>query len=166
VLLALGLGCAGQRAPGPVLPAGIAELQLPSSAASLARIAAEDEPAGLLDRRREILIGLNRQMLMSPPDEQFVPEVYDFVTVLAPRMEAGAVSPAWGSYLLTTYQRDLRTQRPDGRPRRSRGEIEEVMDGYVEFFRLRYDPRDPRPDASGAGFEDTRSWRDEQRLGR
>ena len=55
-------------------------------------------------------------------------------------------------------------ERPTGTPRRSRAEVEKALDGYVEFFRLR-EGRKLRT-IEDAGFEDTRGWRDEQRMGR
>jgi hypothetical protein len=166
LLTAVWSGCAPQPA-GPVLPTGIAQLRLPMDGAALRRIAAEEEARGDLARRREVLAGVNRQLLMPPPDDVFAPELFDFVVALAPRMESGTVSPAWGSYLYTTYQRALREERPDGRPRRSAAEIEPVLDGYVEFFQIRFDPRgQQRPDPAADGFEAVREWRDEQRLGR
>jgi hypothetical protein len=166
VLSSIWLGCATQ--PGrPVPPTGIAQLQLPMDAAALRRIAADEEAKGELARRRDILAGINRQLLMPSPDDVFAPELFDFVVVLAPRMESGTVSPAWASYLYTTYQRELREERPDGRPRRPAAAIEPVVDGYIEFYRIRLDPRgQQRPDPAADGFEAVRQWRDEQRLGR
>jgi hypothetical protein len=55
-------------------------------------------------------------------------------------------------------------ERPTGTPRRSRAEVEQALDGYVEFFRLQEGRR--LRTIEDAGFEDTRSWRDERRLGR
>ncbi len=158
-------GCAAQPARPP-LPAGIAELQLPASSTTLRGIAGSEESSGALDQRRELLAGIARQLLMAPPGDVFVPELFDFLVALAPRMESGAVSAAWGSYLYTTYQRELLEERPAGRPRRPAVEIEPVLDGYVEYFSLRADPNDPRPDPAADAFEAVRSWRDEQRIGR
>ena len=93
-------GCS--TAPPPPLPAGIAELYLPEDARALARIAAEDDPSGSITRRRDVLTEVSRQLLMSPPPDAVVPELFDVLTSIAPRMEAGAISPAWGSYLYTT----------------------------------------------------------------
>src|SRR5262245_9036819 len=131
--IVFGIACtASSPTPSP-LPAGIAEIRLPADAQSLRRIALADERAGPPARRREIVVGLNRQLLMAPPAEALAPELFDFVVALAPRMESGAVSSAWGSYLFTTYQRDLHAERPNGRPRRSPREIDAVLDGWIEF---------------------------------
>ena len=118
VLTSIWWGCAPQTQAGRlVAPTGIAQLQLPMDAAAL-RCAADEEAKEKPARRRDILAGINRQLLMPPPDDAFAPELFDFMVVLAPRMESGTVDPAWASYLYTTYQRRLREERPDGRPRR------------------------------------------------
>ena len=103
---------------------------------------------------------------MSPPDDALVPELFDFVVALAPRMESGAVSSAWGSYLYTTYQRDLRAERPDGRPRRTPAEIDGVVAGWIEFYQIRANPRVAPRAAESDGFDALRKWRTERRLGR
>ena len=166
-LLATLVACIGCTAPAPSsLPAGIAELSLPSDAATLSRLAIDEDATGRIDRRREVLAGLNRQLLMPPPDAAFVPELFDFVAALAPRMESGTVSPAWGSWLYTTYQRDLRAERPDGRPRRPSAEVSAALERSIEFYHVRANPRLARPSMEGQGFEATQEWRTERRLGR
>jgi hypothetical protein len=110
---------------------------------------------------------------MPPPADAIAPELFDFVTAMAPRMEAGTISTPWAGYLYTVYQRDMRQERPQGRPRRSQAEVEAVLDGYVEFFAIRADPRGGTPGAAGGsadpaadGYDALRQWRDERRLGR
>jgi hypothetical protein len=167
-LSALGflLGCSAQ--PPPVLlPAGIAELTLPTDSASLQRASAADEAAGSTAQRSDLLAGMNRQVLMAPPDNVFVPELFDFVVVMAPRMEAGAISPAWASYLYTNYQRDLRAERPGGTPRRSTSEIRGVLDAWVEHYQIRAKPGAAAQSAvRDAEFDALREYRDNRRLGR
>jgi len=166
VLTAIWWGCATQPGP-PMPPTGIAQLQLPANGAELRKIAAAEEAKKELTRRRELVAGIDRQLLMPPPDDLFVPELFDFVVALAPRMESGVVSPAWASYLYTTYQRELQEKRPDGHPRREAADIEPVIDGYIEFYQIRLDPRRQQPpDPAAEGFEAVRQWRDEQRVGR
>ena len=75
----------------------IAQLTLPMDAASLHRVAAEDDPPKHLERRTRILSGVQRQLLMAPLDEALVPEMFDVLVALAPQMESGTVSPAWAS---------------------------------------------------------------------
>ena len=162
--LALGLGC-GPSTP-PLLPAGIAELQLPADSDTLRRIAADDDASGRLERRKAIVAGVDRQLLMPAPEDALVLELFDFVVALAPRMESGAIDPAWGSYLYTTYERELRRDRPAGRPRRTPAEIATVLDGYVEFFHIRADPRRVRATSERQGFDAMQDWRTERRMGR
>jgi len=164
VLVALAIGCT--TSGPPVLPAGIAELQLPTDAATLRRVASEDEATGRIERRRAVLVGLNRELLMAPPDDRLVPELFDFVVALAPRMESGVVSPAWGSYLYTTYQRDLNAEPPVGRPRRTMPELDAVLDRWIDFYQIRSNPRVARPSVESGGFEATQDWRNERRMGR
>jgi hypothetical protein len=163
VLCLVALGCA---APPPPLPAGIAELRLPRDSRTLARIAAEDDATGALDRRREVLTDVAHQLLDGPPADPLVPELFDLLAALAPRMETGAISPAWGSYVYTSYRQDLVKERPTGIPRRAAAEVGRALDTYVEFYRLRArEGRKPRT-VEDAAFEDTREWRREQREAR
>lgn len=164
LLCAAVLGCATSSPPPPPLPAGIAELSLPRDSRSLARIAAEEDPTGAVTRRREILADVARQLLMAPPSDALVPEMFDFLAAVAPRMEKGVISAGWGTYLYTSYQRDLVRDRPSGAPRRSHAEIEKSVDESVEFFHLRAG-RKTRT-IEDVGLEEMQGWRDERRLGR
>ncbi len=85
---------------------------------------------------------------------------------MAPRIEAGAVSPGWGSYIYTAYRQDLMQRRPTGTPRRSEAEVETALDGYVEFFELRARETQSAPTPEDAAFEATKAWREQNRLGR
>jgi len=164
-MLLVWIGCATAPPPSPV-PAGIAEIVLPADAVTLRRIAAEDDGSGRLDRRRDVVGNMNRQLLMAPPDDAHVPELFDFAIALAPRMESGVIDAAWGSYLYTTYQRELRASRPAGQPRRAAADIDAVLDDWVEFYHIRASPRVARPAPEASGFDATREWRTERRLGR
>jgi hypothetical protein len=148
------------------LPAGIAELMLPRDARALARIATEDNLTGALGRRREVLGEVAKQLLMGPPPDPFVPELFDFLTAMAPRMQSGVVSPAWGSYLYTEYQRNLVRERPTGLPRRSAPEVQQSLDRSIQFFHL--EAREGRKvrTVEDAATEDTIEWRNERRMGR
>jgi hypothetical protein len=128
-------GC--RPAPPTPAPAGVAELQLPRDARTLVRIAAEENTTGSLTKRREVLDDVARQLAMAAPPDALVPELFDLLAAMAPRVEARAISPAWASYVYTSYQRDLVKDRPTGVPRRTEGEVARALDGYVEFFRLR-----------------------------
>ena len=164
ITLVTTLGCG--MAPPPPLPSGIAELSLPRDSRTLARIAVQEEPTGSIAERRAILTEVSHQLLMGPPSDALVPELFDFLAAVAPRMEAGSISPAWGSYVYTTYQQDMLKERPAGVPRRSQPEIRRALDGYVDFFRLQArEGRKPRTIEDEA-LDATIQWRDERRLGR
>jgi hypothetical protein len=158
------LSC-GPAAP-PLLPAGIAELQLPEDAGTLGRIARDEEAGGTITRRRATLAAVAKQLLTTPPADPLVPELFDYLTALALRMEDGVVSPAWGSYLYTTYGQDLARDRPDGRPRRTRTEIDASLDRSIAYFHLRANPEAAAAQRQQQGFEDTRAWRNERTIGR
>src|SRR5262249_10018444 len=156
--LAFLVACAATQPP-TMLPAGIAGLTPPTDSASLQRTAAGAEADGDTPPRPAVLAGISRQLLMAPPDDVLVPELFDFVTVMAPRMEAGSISPAWASYLYTNYQRDLRAERPSGSPRRSTAEITVVLDAWVEHYHIQANPRAAaRPTVRDAASEALRDY--------
>jgi hypothetical protein len=152
--------------PAPLLPSGMAELRLTESARGLAATAAREEPQGVVDERARVVADVSAQLLQPPPPAALVPELFDVLVSVAPRMESGVISPAWASYVYTGYERDLRRARPDGVPRRSAAEVETAVQGYVEFYRLRAREGHPLPTLEHAGFEDAMQQRDERRLGR
>ena len=152
--------------PAPLLPSGMAELRLTESARSLARTAASEEASGTIGERSAVLADVHAELLAPPPPDPLVPELFDVLVAVAPRMESGAISPAWASYVYTSYERDLRRERPSGAPRRSPAEIETAVQGYVEFYRLRAREGQRTPTLEDAGFEDTLERRNEHRLGR
>jgi hypothetical protein len=152
--------------PAPLLPSGLAELRLGESARSLARTAAREEASGTIDQRTAVVGDVHAQLLAPAPPDALVPELFDVLVAVAPRMESGAISPAWASYVYTSYERDLRRERSSGAPRRSPVEIEFAVQGHVEFYRLRAREGQRAPTLEDAGFEDTLEWRNERRLGR
>jgi hypothetical protein len=161
-LVALACG----RAAVPLVPSGIAELRVRDEAKRLERTAVEDEASGSLPRRRAVLADVSGQLLMPLPADAYVPELFDVVVALAWRMEAGGVSPAWASYVFTSYERDLRAERPTGVPRRTAVEVDATVQGYVEFFRLKAGQVRRTPTIEDAGFQDMQQWRNDNRLGR
>jgi hypothetical protein len=169
IAIALCVGCtngAGSPASSP-RPTGIAQLTLPMDAASLRRVAAEDDPPRHLERRTQIISGVQRQLLLAPLDDPFVPEMFDVLVALAPQMESGTVSPAWASFIYTSYERDLAKERPTGKPRRSRVEIDRALGEMVAYYDIRANPRAAPPASiERQDFEAIRGWRDERRLGR
>jgi hypothetical protein len=110
----------------------------------LARVAASERASGKIDRQRDVVATVNRQLLMPPPPDAFVPELFDLVTLVSSRVATGDISLAWFAYLYTTYQRDMAEQRPDGTPRRTRDEVQAELDRLVRFYAIR-----KRPEADG-----------------
>jgi hypothetical protein len=115
----------------------------------LSRIAARENASGSLDERRRMLAQMNRYLLMPPPDDAQVPELFDLVTQLSSRVATGEVSLNWAAYIYTTYQRDMIQQRPDGKPERSPEEVGAQLARYIEFFHIR-----KRPDQRGVTVGD------------
>jgi hypothetical protein len=115
----------------------------------LGRIASRETASGSLDERRRILVQMNRYLLMPPPDDAQVPELFDLVTQLSSRVATGEVSLNWAAYIYTTYQRDMIQQRPDGKPERSPEEVGAQLARYIDFFHIR-----KRPDQRGVTVGD------------
>jgi hypothetical protein len=110
----------------------------------LSRVAAAENTSGTLERRREILRNLNRQLLMPAPDDALVPELFDLVTLVSSRVATGEISLNWVAYIYTTYQRDMVNQRPTGTPRRALAEVRAEVDRLVRFYAIQ-----KRPDQEG-----------------
>ncbi len=160
-------GC-GPAAPTPGRVTAMAQLRAAPDSATLRAIAADEEPRGEIARRREVLTGFNRQLLMPPPADAIVPELFDLVVLMAPHLESGDISPAWAGYLYTTYQRDLVRDRPTGLPRRSREQIAGEVERSIEFYHLQARAGSTPPGASPAedDFNAVQDWRNKNRLGR
>ena len=115
----------------------------------LGRIAHSEGSSGTVERRRAILTQLNRYLLMPPPPDVYVPELFDLVTALSSRVATGEVSLNWAAYIYTAYQRDMVEQRPTGRPRRSMDEVNAELGRYIQFFAIQ-----KRPDQQGVTVGD------------
>ena len=110
----------------------------------LSRVAEAENTSGKLDRRRDILANLNRQLMMPAPADPLVPELFDLVTLVSSRVATGEISLNWVAYLYTTYQRDMIDQRPSGTPRRTMDEVHAELDRLVQFYAIQ-----KRPEQSG-----------------
>jgi hypothetical protein len=110
----------------------------------LSRVAEDENTSGSLERRKEILANVNRQLLMQPPPDALVPELFDLVTLVSSRVATGEISLNWVAYIYTTYQRDMVEERPGGTPRRSLEEVRAEVDKLVRFYAIR-----KRPDQDG-----------------
>jgi hypothetical protein len=106
----------------------------------LGRVAAHEARDGNLDRRRATVAGMHRLLLMAPPPDALVPELYDVLTLLGQRMVAGDVPFDWGAYLYTDYYRTLVAERPDGTPPRTPAEVRTALDRVVAFYAVRARP--------------------------
>jgi len=115
----------------------------------LGRIAHSEGSSGTIERRSAILTQLNRYLLMPPPPDVYVPELFDLVTALSSRVATGEVSLNWAAYIYTAYQRDMVQQRPTGRPRRSIDEVNAELGRYIQFFAIQ-----KRPDQQGVTVGD------------
>ena len=115
----------------------------------LGRIAHSEGSSGTIERRSTILTQLNRYLLMPPPPDVYVPELFDLVTALSSRVATGEVSLNWAAYIYTAYQRDIVQQRPTGRPRRSIDEVNAELGRYIQFFAIQ-----KRPDQQGVTVGD------------
>jgi hypothetical protein len=115
----------------------------------LTRVAEAENTSGKLDGRKRILANVNRQLLMPPPPDALVPELFDLVTLVSSRVATADISLNWIAYLYTTYQRDMVDQRPTGTPRRTLDQVQTEVDRLVQFFAIR-----KRPDAAGIGVAD------------
>src|SRR5262245_8342612 len=81
---------------------------------------AEDNNAA----RRKLVAQVHRMLLLAPPPDALVPELYDYSTLLAERVAAGGVSWNWSAYLYTAHVRDALQQRSGGTPRPTEAELQ------------------------------------------
>ena len=115
----------------------------------LGRVAAREQTTAELTQRRAVVGGLHRALLMAPPPDALVPELFDVVTLVSSRVASGEISFDWVAHLYTTYVRDLMAQRPTGVPRRTTDQIRAEIDRYVAFYAIQ-----KRPDARGVTVAD------------
>ena len=115
----------------------------------LARVAAREEASGNLSRRRDAVAQVHRLLLLAPPRDALVPELFDFLTAVSARVATAEIDLAWAAYLYTSYERDLIGLRPTGTPRRSLAEVESAIAEQVRFYSLR-----KRPDQPGIRLRD------------
>jgi hypothetical protein len=106
----------------------------------LSRVAASENTSGKLERRKDILANINRQLLMPAPPDALVPELFDLVTLVSSRVATGDISLNWVAYLYTTYQRDMVDQRPTGTPRRNLDQVHAELDHLVQFYSIQKRP--------------------------
>ena len=115
----------------------------------LTRIAAREQPTGDLTRRRAVVARVSRTLLLPPPPDGMVGELFELITQMSDRTARGEISLAWFAYLYTGYARDLARDRPDGTPARTPAEVRVALDRTVAFFSIR-----KRPDVPGVTVAD------------
>lgn len=108
----------------------------------LARVAARERAAGTIEGRRQAVARMNRLLLLEPPSDAMVPELFDVMTFLSARIATGEVSPNWGAYLYTKYVRDMARDRPTGEPKRDTADVEADLKGAMEFYAIQKRPEE------------------------
>ena len=115
----------------------------------LRRVAAREQRDGDLTQRRAVVARVHRWLLMPPPPDALLPELFDLTTALAARSAAGAVSLNWSAYIYSSYYRDMVRDRPNGTPARTAAQVTAEVDRYAEFYALQ-----KRPDVPGVRLSD------------
>ena len=115
----------------------------------LSRVAAREESSGALDERRQAVARMHRILLLGPPADPLVPELFDLITAVSSRVASGQIDFAWAAYVYNSYERDLVRDRPQGAPRRSLAAVEAEVERYVRFYALQQ-----RPDSEGVRWRD------------
>ncbi len=115
----------------------------------LKRIAAREEATGSLEERRQAVLRMHRMLLLNPPPDVLVPELFDLVTAVSRRVASGEIDYNWAAYVYNSYERDMVRDRPQGVPRRSVPEVEQEVARYVQFYALQ-----KRPDVDGVRLRD------------
>jgi hypothetical protein len=85
-----------------------------------------------------VVADVERQLRIGPSERALVPELFD--VVLARRLEARRMSPAWAGRLYGSYRREARIHRPDGLPKRTCADVEAVLDAWVLCYAVDSDP--------------------------
>ncbi len=115
----------------------------------LRRVAARETGSGDLTQRRAVVAQTHRMLLMPPPPDALVPELFELVTQLAARSAAGSISLNWSAYVYTSYYQDMVRDRPTGEPLRSHEQVAAEVEKYVQFYALQQ-----RPDVPGMRVSD------------
>jgi len=115
----------------------------------LGRVAAREQSTGDLTQRRAVVARVSRTLLLPPPPDGMVAELFELITQMSDRTARGEISFAWFAYLYTSYARDLARDRPDGTPARAPAEVRTALDQTIAFYAIR-----KRPDAPGVTVAD------------
>src|SRR5260370_27689970 len=82
----------------------------------LARVAAQEEAQGGLAQRRDAVLRIHRMLLLAPPADAWVPELFDLITAVSSRVATGEIDLNWAAYVYERYERGLARHRPAGTP--------------------------------------------------
>jgi hypothetical protein len=115
----------------------------------LERVATREASSGELTGRRDVVARMNRALLMPPPPDALVPELFDVVTDLSSRVATGEVSFEWAAWIYTTYQQDMLRDRPNGTPARTADQVQTELARLRDFYAIQR-----RPDARGVTVGD------------
>ena len=113
----------------------------------LTRVALREQSAGELVQRRTAVARMHRMLLIAPPSDAHVPELFDVLTALSARVATGAIDLAWAAYVYTSHWRDLTRDRPAGSPCYSLPQVEALVQEQVHFYYIQ-----TRPDVPGFGL--------------
>ena len=112
-------------------------------------MASGEEASGSIAERRKAVARIHRTLLVQPPDDAQVPELFDLLTVVSARVATGEIDLPWAAYVYTSYWRDLEGERRAGAARRTRPQVEAKVEEYVRFYALQ-----KRPDVPGIRLGD------------
>lgn len=113
----------------------------------LTRVALREHADGQLVQRHAAVARMHRMLLIAPPSDALVPELFDVLTALSARVATGAIDLSWAAYVYTSHWRDVTRARPAGTPRYSLAQVEALMDEQVRFYHIQ-----KRPDVPGYGL--------------
>jgi len=101
------------------------------------------------DSPREAIVTVHAVLLLPPPTDPMIDELFDYFELLSVRAATGEIDAHWAAYLYTNYYLDILRDRPEGVPRRSIDEMQQSIDADVEFYYIRKRP-EARPSPIGA----------------
>jgi hypothetical protein len=107
-------------------------------------VASSEARHGGIERRRGILVQLNRALLMPPPPDALVAELFELVHQLSSRVATGEISLPWAAWIYTTYEQDMLRDRPGGQPPRAPDAVATELARLQQFYAIQH-----RPDVPG-----------------
>lgn len=103
-------------------------------------------PRVISESPEEAILTVHAVLLLTPPKDAMIAELYDFFVLVSDRAATGEISAGWAAYIYTNYYRDLLRDRPSGSPRLDSAGQRKVLADAVEFFYIRKRPEaQPQP---------------------